>query len=283
MLIAHFALHIEYDNASGGGKTMREICITVMIISLLTVGFIAGCGGDKEEAGMKEKAARVEEEASVEEAAVPGEEAEEVSTARPLSNTPPHIVSAKILPDPPYTDTDLEVEVEATDAESDFLTFTYQWLKTREGETPDTGVELEDETNPTLSHELFTGADALAVIITPSDGDSEGVPYRTKYVIIGNAPPRIISEPPEVVPSEGVYIYQVKAEDPDGDPLTFSLSEAPEGMSIDAETGLISWPISPGAVGTHKVCIDADDGNYGTCAQHYELILEYKQILPEEE
>jgi len=262
---------------------MREICITLMIISLLAVGFIAGCGGDNEKAAPKEEAASVEEEALAEEADVLGEEAEEVSTARPLSNTPPKIVNAKILPDPPYTGTDLEVEVEATDAESDFITYTYQWLKTREGETTDTGVELEDETNPTLSHELFTGGDAIAVTVTPSDGDSEGVPYRTKYAIIVNAPPIIVSEPPEVIPNEGTYTYQVKAEDPDGDPLTFSLSEAPEGMTIDADTGLISWPISPGAVGTHKVCIDVEDGNYGICAQHYELILEYKQILPEEE
>ena len=260
---------------------MRQICITVMVIGLLSMGLIAGCGGGKEEIVQQESEAEAQEEASMEKAAVAGEE-KEISPPRPLSNNPPQIVRAKILPDPPYTETDLEVEVEANDPESDFITYTYQWLKTREGEIADTGVELEGETNPTLSHELFTGGDALAVMITPSDGASEGVPYRTKYAIIVNAPPRIISEPPEIIPTEGVYTYQVKAEDPDGDPLTFSLSQAPEGMTIDAETGLISWPISPDAVGTHKVFIDADDGNYGTCSQHYELILEYKQILPEE-
>jgi hypothetical protein len=254
-----------------------------MIICFLTMGFIVGCGGDEEEAAQQERGAEMQEEAITEEGVVSDEEAEEISPPRALSNNPPRIVSAKILPEPPYTDTDLEVEVEATDAESDFITYTYQWLKTKEGETADTGVALEGETNPTLSHELFTGGDALAVVITPSDGEAEGVPYRTKYAVIANAPPRIISEPPEFIPTEGVYTYQVQAEDPDGDPLTFSLSEAPEGMTIDAGTGLVSWPISPDGVGTHKVCIDIDDGNYGICSQHYELILEYKQIMPEEE
>jgi len=261
---------------------MRKTCLTLMVIGLLGLGLIAGCGTGKEEAVEEDKNVKGEQEATMEKKPGAGEEAAEVSPARPLANNPPQIVRAKILPDPPYTGTDLTVEVEATDPESDFITYTYQWLKTKEGETADTGVALEGETNPTLAHELFTGGDALAVMVTPSDGTAQGVPYRTKYAIIVNAPPRITSEPPELIPKEGVYTYQVQAEDPDGDPLTFSLSEFPEGMTINAKTGLITWPISPDAAGTHKVRIDIDDGNYGIGEQHYELILEYKQIVPEE-
>lgn len=37
------------------------------------------------------------------------------------------------------------------------------------------------------------------------------------------------------------YEYLVRANDPDGDPLTFSLNQAPEGMVIDPQTGRISY------------------------------------------
>ena len=39
----------------------------------------------------------------------------------------------------------------------------------------------------------------------------------------------------------GVYSYQVEAADPEGDPISFSLADAPEGMTIDPESGLLSW------------------------------------------
>ncbi|UKP00954.1 colicin E3/pyocin S6 family cytotoxin [Nostoc sp. UHCC 0870] len=37
------------------------------------------------------------------------------------------------------------------------------------------------------------------------------------------------------------YEYLVRANDPDGDPLTFSLNQAPQGMVIDPQTGRISY------------------------------------------
>src|SRR5262249_31399451 len=37
------------------------------------------------------------------------------------------------------------------------------------------------------------------------------------------------------------YQYTVKAIDPDGDPLTYSLPLGPQGMSIDPTSGLITW------------------------------------------
>ena len=38
-----------------------------------------------------------------------------------------------------------------------------------------------------------------------------------------------------------LFSYSVAAEDPDGDPLEFSLDAAPEGMTIDPAAGTISW------------------------------------------
>jgi hypothetical protein len=47
------------------------------------------------------------------------------------------------------------------------------------------------------------------------------------------------------------------ASDPDGDGLTFSLDEAPEGAVIDAATGLFTW--TPAAAGTFTVTIRVSD------------------------
>jgi fibro-slime domain-containing protein/RHS repeat-associated protein len=67
------------------------------------------------------------------------------------------------------------------------------------------------------------------------------------------------------------YTYQVRAEDPNGDPLTYSLVTAPDGMKIDASTGLVTW--NPGAdkVGTHNVTVKVSDGRGGFDTQSYTL------------
>jgi hypothetical protein len=56
-----------------------------------------------------------------------------------------------------------------------------------------------------------------------------------------NRQPDITSNPPVTVEHETTFSYDVEASDPDHDPLTFSLTDAPTGMTIDADTGLITW------------------------------------------
>jgi hypothetical protein len=68
----------------------------------------------------------------------------------------------------------------------------------------------------------------------------------------------------------GAYAYLVRATDPDGDPLTYSLVTAPAGMSIDA-TGLVRW--SPAATGSYPVTIRVDDGRGGSAEQSYSVVV----------
>ena len=74
---------------------------------------------------------------------------------------------------------------------------------------------------------------------------------------------------PEVVPSiedpgnqngeTGVEAtLQLSATDPNGDPLTFSASGLPPGLSVEASTGLVSG--MPTTVGTYNVNVSASDG-----------------------
>jgi hypothetical protein len=85
--------------------------------------------------------------------------------------------------------------------------------------------------------------DRIVVRVVPSDGGSNGVEASSQPVVILNRPPQITSAPSMTV-EEGIYTYAVKAMDPDGDPLRFRLSQAPEGMTIQSDTGLIQWKVS---------------------------------------
>jgi hypothetical protein len=50
----------------------------------------------------------------------------------------------------------------------------------------------------------------------------------------------VITSTPPVMTSP-VYAYTVEVTDPDGDVLNYSLTNAPEGMTINTATGLITW------------------------------------------
>ncbi len=82
-------------------------------------------------------------------------------------------------------------------------------------------------------------------------------------------PPRIYSRPNRHGNEDEAYQYQVKAYDPNGDTLTYRLIRAPQGMVIDAATGLISWH-SP-RQGRYRVVIKVTDGRGGKKRQRYRL------------
>ena len=66
-----------------------------------------------------------------------------------------------------------------------------------------------------------------------------------------NHPPSITSTPETVAVINKVYQYQVTASDADGDQLSYHLVQAPAGMSIDLNTGLIAW--TPSGAGSFVV------------------------------
>lgn len=76
-----------------------------------------------------------------------------------------------------------------------------------------------------------------------------------------NNPPSISSFPVINATATLDYQYDVDATDPDGDVLVYRLVQSPEGMSIDSQSGLISWRPMESHLGGHEVEIEvADDG-----------------------
>ena len=94
----------------------------------------------------------------------------------------------------------------------------------------------------------------------------------------GNHAPVFVSEPvlqllpPNFTPSCPVetWSYAGKALDPDGDSVRFALLEAPVDMSIDPESGVVTW-IPSIAIGDYPVTIEASDGKGGRVRQSFSL------------
>ncbi|HEU4404286.1 MAG TPA: PA14 domain-containing protein [Polyangiaceae bacterium] len=61
--------------------------------------------------------------------------------------------------------------------------------------------------------------------------------------------------------------YALQATDPDGDPLTFSATGLPPGLSIDPVTGLITGTVFTG--GSYPVVAQVDDGRGGSASQSF--------------
>lgn len=177
-----------------------------------------------------------------------------------ISNSIPEITSMRVTPDPAYTSSNLTVAVEARDQDDDPVSFTYQWTKNDE--------VIPEENSNTLSSSNFVKGDIIRVLVTPTDGEAEGSPLSYMPTTISNAPPTITSSPPQSL-SEGAYAYQVKASDPDGDPVSFKLNQAPGGMTIDESSGLVQWKPTREDAGSYEIEILVLDNDGGQATQKY--------------
>lgn len=74
----------------------------------------------------------------------------------------------------------------------------------------------------------------------------------------GNLPPTVTSPGPQTTPTGTVVNLPISASDPDGDPLSFTASGLPAGISIDSASGLLSG--TPTIAGTSSVQVTASDG-----------------------
>ncbi|MEK7094055.1 MAG: Ig domain-containing protein [Patescibacteria group bacterium] len=104
------------------------------------------------------------------------------------------------------------------------------------------GVILVPSSNPTCPPNCGDGG----VIVPPS-----------------NLPPYFVNfNPPTVINSGAVYLYDTEAKDPENQPLIFSLLEAPSGMSILPSNGLIYWAPVSGLIREepYRVLIQVSDG-----------------------
>jgi hypothetical protein len=102
---------------------------------------------------------------------------------------------------------------------------------------------------------------------------SESQPIESPLLMVENGAPLIHSAPGDAGP-DGVFRYQVRAEDPEGDTdLRFSLAQAPRGMTVTALGGLVEWRPAADQAGVHPVQIVVEDSRGGRARQSFELTI----------
>ena len=175
-----------------------------------------------------------------------------------LRNGPPEIRSVKFVPEVFRPGDSLGAEVTGADPDRDPVTIEYFWE--RNGKPAGTGSRLEGP---------LKRGDAITLTATPFDGESRGRSVTLRREI-RNVPPSI--EGARNAHLEGnIYTCRIQATDSDGDPLAFSLRDAPAGMSIDKASGIIRWDVPPEVRGNVPVTVAVTDGNGGEAS--YGMIL----------
>jgi len=162
------------------------------------------------------------------------------------------------------------------------------------GETYVYDVVAVDPENDALVYSLTTGPDGMAIDAltgkvrwTPTGNDlgvssvsiivedASGNRCSQQFEILTfmiNLPPQIISSAPSGVYAGDAYFYAIEVYEPEEDPVSFRLDEAPEGMTIDSQTGLVCWATTAADVGEYSFGVVLSDGfnEYGV---RYEIVV----------
>jgi len=153
-----------------------------------------------------------------------------------IANSPPVLKSFTIEPMPAHSKDELTARLDMFDADGEYVRSSYQWKKGKE--------DIPGATEATLAPDYFKKGDRIGCQVRVSDGEAPEVSYYSNEIVILNSAPLITSKPAAEAMQVSSYEYTVTAEDPDEDEVKFSLSSAPEGMTIDSDSGLIRWQIS---------------------------------------
>lgn len=186
-----------------------------------------------------------------------------VSDRVTIKNAPPKILRVKFMPEVFKPGDLLYIEVEAEDADKDEVTITYEWSIN--------GVPAG--TDKKIGGPIKRG-DKVVIKITTFDKESYGTPVVMTREI-RNLPPMIVEDRNFSVKGN-LFAYQVKAADPDGDTLVYTLKSAPQGMTMDSANGLIAWQVPAKFTEKAPVTVTVSDGHGGEAT--YSFVVDIKEV-----
>jgi len=176
-------------------------------------------------------------------------------------NSAPRITS--VPTGPAYAEEPWSYTITATDAEDEEETLVYT-LEDPAEPLP-SGVEYDSDTHTVT----WTASAAGNRTFTVRVEDSQGAYAELTFTVTayedppaGQAPV-ITSEPTGPALVGEMYRYQVVADDPNDDELTYSVTSTPSvtGLSIGEDTGLLVWDF-PQEIGEYLIEITVSDGTY---------------------
>jgi hypothetical protein len=126
-------------------------------------------------------------------------------------------------------------------------------------QAPD-GLVFNAENNTIMWLPDAAGLYSIQIVATTEGGLQSFQQFQLQVVQERNLPPIISSQASWVVEDDGALSYQVIANDPEGDSLTYQLISAPEGMAISYQ-GLVTWPTISQLDGQFTVRLKVTDGS----------------------
>jgi hypothetical protein len=156
-------------------------------------------------------------------------------------------------------------DVNASDADGDSLAYALSAAPAGMSIAATTGVI---QWTPAASQ---VGPQDVTVRVSDGHGGLVDQSFVVTVSAPANRPPVISSTPVLEGAVEVAYSYGVEASDPDGDTLTYSLTAAPGGMTIQSGSGLISWLPSVAQSGVHAVTVRVVDGRNGEDTQSFQV------------
>jgi large repetitive protein len=120
---------------------------------------------------------------------------------------------------------------------------------------------------PTLDQ---LGQSNINVRVTDPQGGSDIQSFILTTRRLGG-PPLIQSVPPTQAAVGIGYLYTVMAIDAENDPLTYSLIDAPNGMTIDSRTGEVAWTPTAEQLGQQSVFIAVSDASGNRSTQGFAI------------
>lgn len=149
------------------------------------------------------------------------------------------------------------------------ITYTYVWKVNDR--------IVADAAGDTLNLEAFKKRDLVTVTVTPSDGDNAGFPVNGPAIPIYGAPPSLDLQVPVNMKRSGGAPLELRliSLHPDSDGITFSL-EAPfvPGMSINGQTGRITWINPPNQKGAIRFGAAVEDADKTKVTKTFEITME---------
>jgi len=179
-----------------------------------------------------------------------------ISPASAVRNSSPEIKGVRFFGGDGRPGNTLGVETEGYDADGDPVQFEIAWQKN--GQPAGTGNRL---TAPVKR------GDKVTLTVTPFDGKERGNTATLSREIL-NTPPDIEGQEQFQV-GDNAVTFHVRASDADGDPLTYSLKDAPAGMNIDRKDGWVRWVTSPGTTGKVPFTVIVSDGSGGESSARF--------------
>jgi hypothetical protein len=185
---------------------------------------------------------------------------EEGRASLTVENSLPLISAVSVSPENFCAGVDVTATPAASDADGDPIQYRFSWLVN--------GKE-QPEDSPVLKGDRFKSGDTVSLKITPRDSYGAGRPFATRAFVVPAPGIHFVSTPPTAF-SGTTYSYQARAEGAGS--VSYALLSAPPGMTIDPETGRVSWPV-PAQPGTYSIAIEAKDGEGHSVRQEYTLAI----------